>query len=232
MIHESKDRGVLTIDLFVGFAAMVLMTYVILHPERLGHLPTEKAAAEKNTSPPTVRPNIAPELTNEQPRRRARPRLQLASLAQGTTETESSEAFYPVESPEDDFSAYNVPDPMLKESFYDHIQTQRYLLSNQKHARTTVQMRKFLHNWGLSVSAIPEAVDLAWENLVTQKALEKEGEESEPYRNAVQRFELSKTRFSANHGIDNHLFWKDLLKIEPLAPFGEVAIGIMANNVQ
>lgn len=231
MIHESKDKGVLTIDLIVGLAAMALMTYVILHPQLLGHMPSEPPPAKEVSTPVTKQDSIVPEFTDERLPGRTKPRLQLASLGSGDAEPYYLEEFHPVEDPDDDFANYDLQDPMLKGSFYEHIQTQRYLLSEEKHAESTVRIRKFLHAWGLTVSAIPEAVDLAWENQIAANALEKQGEGSESHMSAHERFRLSKARFSANHAIDNPLFWKELLQIQPDAPYGEMAMGILAQNI-
>ena len=89
------------------------------------------------------------------------------------------QVIHPVEDSKGDFSGFDLPDPMLKESFYDHIQTKRYLLSESKHSISTMRIRKNLHNWGPIVSAISEAVDSVWEHIVSTNALEEHAEESE-----------------------------------------------------
>ena len=227
MIHESKDRGVLTIDVFVGFAALVLMTYVILHPERLGHIPSE-SPVKKEVAPRVEPDSTLREFTEDGGPAKVGSRLHYASLTSDYPEEYYPDEFRLVEDAEEDFESYGMEDPMLKEGFYDHIQTQRYLLSEEKHAASTVRMRKFLNTWGLDISAVPEAVDLAWENRKARKSAELDGEDSEAYQISNQRFQLSNARFAANHGIDNPLFWRDLLNIQPKAPYGELAMGILA----
>ena len=180
MIHESKDRGVLTIDLFVGFTAMVLMTYVILHPERLGHIPIELPVKNDPVSITKSQPFLPGFTGEEDIPERVEPHVLLASMDPISTQECCLDEFQPIEDPHDNFANYDIEVPMLKGSFYDPIQTQRYyLLSEEKHADSTVRIRKFLYTWGLTVSAIPEAVDLAWENKVAESGLEKYGEASE-----------------------------------------------------
>jgi hypothetical protein len=48
---------------------------------------------------------------------------------------------------------------------------------------------------------------------------------------AYEGFKLLKSRLSMNHGIDETLFWRNLFNIQPDALYGEMAMGILAQNI-